>query len=173
MTKNALQTELKLQHNNFITYINSLSNTQLEFASPNKWSAAQQVQHIYKSIRPLSIGLRLPVFIIKTIWGKSNRPSKTYQQLVEKYTDKLSLGGTASATFIPKLVHATAVQLWNKKIEKSVKRLLKNLQKFSETEIDTIVLPHPLLGKITLREMMYFTIHHVQQHQSIIQRDLK
>lgn len=25
--------------------------------------------------------------------------------------------------------------------------------------------PHPLLGKLTLREMMFFTIYHVQHHE--------
>jgi hypothetical protein len=36
-----------------------------------------------------------------------------------------------------------------------------------------LILPHPLLGKITIREMLYFTAYHVQHHENIIKRDLK
>jgi hypothetical protein len=34
-------------------------------------------------------------------------------------------------------------------------------------------LPHPLLGKLTLREMIYFTIYHVQHHHKLVQNQLK
>jgi len=45
--------------------------------------------------------------------------------------------------------------------------------KQSETALDLYILPHPLLGKITLREMLYFTAYHVYHHQTIVERDLK
>jgi len=34
-----------------------------------------------------------------------------------------------------------------------------------------VLLPHPLLGKVTVREMLYFTIHHVQHHHALVERD--
>jgi len=46
------------------------------------------------------------------------------------------------------------------------------LSGFSEEDLDKLILPHPLLGKLTLREMMYFTIYHVQHHQRIVERNL-
>jgi hypothetical protein len=168
-----LQQQLRTNHNKFNMYIDSLSNNALVFAQPNKWSAAQQVQHIYKSVRPLALGLQLPKFIIKLIWGKANRASKSYNELVDKYKQKISLGGKATAPFVPKLVPANKVQYWNIKIKKAVEQLCKNCAKFTEVELDSFILPHPLLGKVTLREMLFFTIYHVQHHQELIQRDLK
>lgn len=172
MIKADITERLVLQHRIFIKYIESLSNAELEFAKPEKWTAAQQVQHIFKSVRPLAIGLQLPKFAVKMIWGKANRNSKNYESLVERYNEKLALGGRASSPFVPKFVAAKDVALWNKKIETSVAQLVKNLDKFKEDELDLFILPHPLLGKVTIKEMMYFTIYHVQHHQDIIARDL-
>ncbi|NBX80802.1 MAG: DinB family protein, partial [Flavobacteriales bacterium] len=44
---------------------------------------------------------------------------------------------------------------------------------FTEDDLDKYVLPHPLLGKLTLREMLCFTIYHVKHHVEIIKRDLE
>jgi hypothetical protein len=33
-----------------------------------------------------------------------------------------------------------------------------------EAQLDQYLVPHPLLGKITLRELGYFTIYHTQHH---------
>ncbi len=42
---------------------------------------------------------------------------------------------------------------------------MKRVDSFSEAQLDALILPHPLLGKLTLREMLYFTIYHVQHHE--------
>ena len=51
-------------------------------------------------------------------------------------------------------------------------KLNYNSDKFSEDEIDTYILPHPLLGKLTIREMIYFTIYHVEHHQNNTKQNL-
>ncbi len=172
MDKNEIVKCLHDNHKKFIDYTNSLLPNQLEFSIGEKWSAAQQVEHIYKSIRPLSIGLQLPKIIVRLLWGKTNRPSKSYTQLVAKYDEKLALGGKASSPFVPKKVMAKDIKKWQIKIGKSIKRLIKNVEKYSENDFDFYILPHPLLGKITIREMMYFTQYHVLHHLAIIKRDL-
>ena len=44
---------------------------------------------------------------------------------------------------------------------------------WKDTQLDQYIVPHPLLGKITLREMGYFTIYHVQHHDAIIRERLE
>ena len=41
-------------------------------------------------------------------------------------------------------------------------------------QLDHYLLPHPLLGKITLREMLFFSAYHIQHHTKFwkIARDL-
>ena len=40
-------------------------------------------------------------------------------------------------------------------------------------DLDKYVLPHPLLGKVTLREMLYFTIHHNEHHLELLKAGLR
>jgi DinB superfamily len=168
MQKIEIKDQLTAKHREFIAYLQSLTPTQQLYAANDKWSAAQQAAHIYQSVRPLAIGLRLPKFVVKLIWGKANRPSKTYTELVDKYTSKLQMGGRATAPFVPKAISTEQLPILYKKINKSVERFVKNITNYTETDLDNYILPHPLLGKVTLREMLYFTIYHVQHHQKLI-----
>ena len=43
----------------------------------------------------------------------------------------------------------------------------------SEKDIDTYRAPHPLIGKLTVRELVYFSIYHVGHHHKSIQKLLK
>ena len=40
--------------------------------------------------------------------------------------------------------------------------------KLSEKDLDKYILPHPLLGRMPLREMLFFTIYHTQHHTNSI-----
>jgi uncharacterized damage-inducible protein DinB len=43
-------------------------------------------------------------------------------------------------------------------------RLVAALERWSDRNLDRIQLPHPILGKITAREMVFFTIYHGHHH---------
>ena len=45
---------------------------------------------------------------------------------------------------------------------------LRGGYKLDEEDLDNYILPHPLIGKTTIREMLYFTIYHVQHHHKAI-----
>jgi molybdopterin synthase catalytic subunit len=57
-----------------------------------------------------------------------------------------------------------------KAYENVVKKLNKVAQKCSEKDLDYYVIPHPLIGKLTLREMLFFCIYHVQHHHKITEK---
>lgn len=174
MTKQEIIKRLIANHQRFIAYISSLDDDDFVFSLQNeKWTAGQQTDHINRSISPLSLVLSLPKWVTKLVVSKANRPSKSYDELVQKYLKKLDNGGRASGRFIPTNIKAIQKIKLKNKIENSVSKLCKSLDKFSEEEIDKLVLPHPLLGKITLREMMYFTIYHVEHHHKITIRNLE
>jgi hypothetical protein len=120
----------------------------------------------------LAQGFRLPKWLIKIIFGRSNRSGKTYDELINKYHLKLNDGGRASGRFIPKEVTSSEKNKIIDLLNSDLLSMTKNLKKFTETELDEIVLPHPLLGKITIREMMYFTIYHVEHHMNLTKRNI-
>lgn len=165
MTKEEIIHRLRVDHKNFTTYISLLNDQDFVLSLPGeKWTAGQQLDHIYRSVFPLKLVLGLPKWVTKLIFSKANRSSKKYDELVNKYIKKLENGGTASGRFIPGQIKLTEKITIVNKMEKAVAHLCQSLQKFTEQEMDRLVLPHPLLGKLTLREMMYFTIYHVEHH---------
>ena len=172
MQKQALKNKLIENHQLFIEYIHSISNEKFEQSNNDKWTPGQQLEHILLSVKPVRQILTAPKFILSLVWGKANRESKTYEELIAKYNNKLQQGGRATARFVPKPVRldqktTIAVSLINE-----IKWLNQKLDKFTEVELDRFILPHPLLGKLTIREMMYFTIYHVLHHKKMTERDL-
>jgi hypothetical protein len=158
-----LQQELIRHHQAFADRIRKIPTSQLHRAAPEKWNDAQLLDHIRISVKPVRLALRLPKFILRLL-GKANRPSRAYQALVERYQTKLREGGRAPGRFVPTAQSAPVEKMADELLQ-FVHGVCRSLESFSEQELDTYLLPHPLLGKLTLREMMYFTIYHVQHHE--------
>lgn len=152
----------------FINYISSLTRDQFEATPNDKWSAGQNLDHLIRSIKPLQLAYGLPKFALMILFGKTNRPSRTYDELVTKYKTKLAAGGKASGPFIPPTIN---FQQKDQLVEKYIgqkQKLITKIEKQSERNLDKYILPHPLLGKVTLREMLYFTIHHNEHHLNLL-----
>jgi hypothetical protein len=172
MQKQALKDTLIDKHQSFTNYIQSLPDEKFVQSNHGKWTPGQQLEHILLSIKPLRQILTVPKFVLSLIWGKANRESKIYEDLIDKYHNKLQQGGRAMARFVPKQVSLNQKGKIAQSIGNEVKWLNEKLDKFTEEELDRYILPHPLLGKLTIREMMYFTIYHALHHKMMTERDL-
>jgi len=153
----------------FNQYISSLNKEQFEISPNGKWSAGQNLDHLIRAIKPLQLAYRLPKFALAGLFGKTNRPSRTYDELVTKYEGKLTAGGKASRPFIPPPVRFEKKDELMKNYVEQKQKLVAKIERQSEADLDKYILPHPLLGKITLREMLYFTIHHNEHHLKLLQ----
>ena len=172
MQKEQIVSMLNQKHRAFLDYMKGLSEEELNYSYSEKWTAGQQLAHILLSLHPLAKILFFPKFMIKRKFGKANRESKTYDALVEKYLNKLQAGGTANTPFRPNIVEFEKRHALANAISKTLSRLERRFKRYSEAELDYYILPHPLLGKLTLREMFYFTIYHVEHHEEIAKRNL-
>ena len=114
----------------------------------------------------------MPSFLITLIFAKSNRQGRTYEELVTKYRDKLEKGGKASGRYVPKEIKLKHRSQLIKALEKEVNTLANKINTYSEKQLETMVIPHPLLGKLTLKEMIYFTIYHVEHHHQLVKNYL-
>lgn len=159
-------------HKNLIRYIQSLNQEVFEKNIEGKWTPGQHLEHLYLSIKPLNSGLLTPVFILKLIFGKTKRQSYSYDELIALYKKSIDEGGKASKNYIPSPVPYSQKDEIIEKLESTLNSFLMRLRDMKEEDINTILLPHPLIGKITFREMLYFTIYHPEHHHKIIQRDL-
>ena len=51
------------------------------------------------------------------------------------------------------------------------KKLQHKLLKWSDNDLDNYILPHPLMGKMTIREIIMWTTFHVEQHTKTLQNN--
>jgi hypothetical protein len=170
MNKQAIITAAEKSFTEFTLYCNSIPGI-VFFEKPGpKWSVAENVQHLIIATNTSTLAFSLPRFVVRWISGRPNRGSRTYDQLVEKYKKKLAEGGAATGRFIPKPVAITGgkekmLQQWEKATGKHLTALKNNR---TEKDLDNYLVKHPLLGRITLRELCYFTIYHTEHHLNII-----
>jgi hypothetical protein len=143
----------------------------LFFKEPGeKWSIAQNLAHLIISLKTTVAAYALPKFLVRLIGGRPNRTSRSYEELVEKYRAKLAAGGKASGRYVPKKIHPShtrdqMIHKWIKITEEYIEAIKKN---WSTEQFDRYIVKHPLLGRITLRELCYFTIYHTRHHLEII-----
>jgi len=163
-------TALDRNINAFTDYIKTLDKDGFETAPNGKWTAGQNLDHLIRSIKPLQLAFILPGFVLKMAFGKANRPSKTYEDLVEKYISKLDSSYKLGKAFIPPPVPFSKKEFMLHKYADQKEKLIRKIHRKSEEELDMYILPHPLLGKITLREMLYFTIYHNEHHLTLLQK---
>ena len=170
MRKEAILSETTKVITNFSTICSNVNDAVFFESVDGKWSVADNLKHLLISTNISALAFWLPKFLIRWIGGKPNRTSKTYEELVQKYKLKLQQGAVASARFVPKPTKnftkkENLLNQWDKVTQHYVKSLTKNR---TEEDLDNYLIKHPLLGKITLRELCYFTIYHTQHHTNTI-----
>jgi hypothetical protein len=148
------------------------------FASPfgEAWSPADNVRHLIKSTLPVTKGLKLPGFVLRMLFGAAREPSQSYTGLRTKYQGVLAAGGKAGR-FAPQAIAAPLDgEAWQHELVSQCREALSELaraaERWSEHDLDRYRLPHPLLGKLTLREMLFFTLYHYAHHTEVVVRKL-
>ena len=132
------------------------------------WSPAMHVRHLQGSIAPLVVALRLPRWLLTLRFGRQQHPSRSFTEIRELYRQQLAAGAQAGR-FTPR--HETVP------VESAVRRaeimrawttttveLQGVLQRWREGGLDHQRLPHPVLGTLTVREMLSFTVYHTAHH---------
>lgn len=173
MNKDEIIEQSVAAFNLFSARCEQIPDNAFSFTPAEKWSIAQNLDHLIRSMKPTQLAFALPKFIIRMYGGKPNRPSRTYEELVAKYKQKLAAGGRASGRFVPAPAVNTTKNALLIQWKNITAAYLKTVQKkWKDENLDNYIIPHPLLGKITLRELAYFTIYHTQHHQQAIEERL-
>jgi hypothetical protein len=139
--------------------------------SRDKWSSGQHIIHLVQSSEPLLKALRLPDFLLKWRFGKSNRPSRTYQEVIQRYKEKLVVAGPGVVGPFSRNMPQSAANeklLWFEKLENINQKINKETSKLTDAQLDTILLPHPLLGRMTLREILMWNAYHTEHHLNVL-----
>ena len=173
MNKCEIKDSLEKRYSNFAEFINGLSNDEFLFIYQSKWSAGQQLKHIVLCVNPLVQVFGMPAKMIEQNFGKTENPGRTYEKLLTDYLEKLNQGGKAPNQYVPEVVSENEKLELLKTLPELIEKLNKEIEVFTEEELDILLIPHPLLGNISLREMLYNAIYHVEHHQKQAENNLK
>lgn len=168
-TKEQIIDELEKVYGQLIHWLNNHDDQLFEQPeAPEKWSAGQHADHLIKSTAPLRKGLAMPTMALRATFGTNNREEYAFEALKEKYKNGLAAGGQATGRFVPPPIHNDQKKELIAQLEYELTGLKKVLGKWDEKKMSKFILPHPLLGKLSVREMMFFTVFHTQHHLDIL-----
>lgn len=146
----------------------------LFFAAPaGVWSPADNLVHLIKSKSAFLRALKLPKAALRLRFGTSKRDSRPFDEVRAHYYQFVD-AGTAISTppYEPNIgVHTAAerekiLAKWHKKGEV----LVDALGNWHEDQLDQFQVPHPLMGNVTMREMLFFTMFHNLTHVNDVSR---
>lgn len=175
MDKAQIAQTFLVRHQDFIRTLSSLSDTDFQRKPGNKWAAGQQLEHIRKSVKQVDKAFGLPLSVLEEKFGRMERPGRSYEAVVEHYMQVLKENPdyVLPEHFAPDEISLDSKDEKLKELMALTKSLCAHALKIKEDELDTYVLPHPVMGKLSLREVLYFTIYHVQHHHKQILPNLK
>lgn len=166
MTKASLIEQFKNNHEEFIDYIDGLTETEFMSSTNGKWTPGQQLEHVYLCLVPIAKVLPSSSFI-KEKFGVLDRTGLDYEMVITNYKAALSQGGKAPDKFLPAAVELAQKGSLIDQTNQTLSGICQSLNSYTEAELDTLVLPHPLLGKLSISElfflMSYHAIHHLDQ----------
>jgi hypothetical protein len=140
------------------------------FAHPEQgWSIAENVKHLSKTTWPITMGLRLPSAIPSVIFGKGTG-SRSFEEIRKTYYASLK-GGFQAGIYTPGKAAPGQSEHQEKlisKLQNSISDLVDAFSKLDDVVLDSVRMPHPAIGRITIREMLYSSLNHDIHHMSII-----
>jgi hypothetical protein len=170
LTPEGLASELSASQVDVADFFGSLTADEFVLRVESAWTAAEQLAHLNTVVSAVARGFAAPRLILRIRYGRSRNSGRSHTALRDEYRALLAEGGRAAGPFVPARQDLGPAQIeahrqgllarWGRVNG----RLQKALEPWNEKDLDTIRMLHPLLGKITAREMIYFTVYHSEHH---------
>lgn len=156
------------------SYYTSLSPEQFFHDGLGGWSAAQNLSHI-TFIGSLAVYLfGLPRFLFLP-FGKQN-VQRDFNTLKNDYigSDKvIFIGPLAPSSIAPPIDAKNVIQTMVSDCRKVYRELNLAVQSIPEEDMDNYSLPHPSMGMLSLREMIYVLIIHPIHHTYKVEQKME
>lgn len=137
--------------------------------APEVWSVAENLEHLFIGTKAVVKALGVPKIALRS-FGKPNREGRSYQEVVQRYQERLAAleGPVRQGDYAPKVDPQMGVASFLEKWESIGQKYRERIESWSEDDLDKYLLPHPLLGKMLVREMLFFTVYHSYHHLKIM-----
>jgi len=156
----------------FNALVSGLDELAFESNVNGKWSAGQDLVHLIKLLKILNIGYSIPKPFLRLLYGKNKNEARSYEQLQMMYKKALAGGAKSPAIYIPRPVLFKDKEKLIKKHQTLNQKFINKINKHSDYQLDDYCLPHPIIGKISLRELVYFTSFHTKHHTELLKNKL-
>jgi hypothetical protein len=168
MTQTDILKQLESVQNDIAKFFGDIDDKIFFDGTDQTWGPAQHLAHLTFTHKRLTKGFaakdRLPDY--------SGEP-KTYDEVRDKYLTALQRA--SSGGFLTNNPFASKPESDDKKtvigeFTQATKSLREAVATWSETELDSKDIPHPLTASMSAREMLLFMIYHDQHHLAGVQK---
>jgi uncharacterized damage-inducible protein DinB len=165
MHKGEISSMLMALNEELYAFLGHLSSEEQTKDIDGKWSVNQNIDHLCKVLLPVNKALSKPKLLLRYAFGKPNRAGRDYDALVKRYREKAQGPAKAPEVYNAKENKHLSSQIILEEYQALSQKYLNIVdRKWSEKQLDSYLLVHPLLGKITIRELLYFVHFHTDHH---------
>lgn len=170
MDKDAIADLLEAKNQALINWISNQDDEKWLEGPAGKWTTGQHALHLLQSIKPLNNALSLPKFFLRYKFGKANREVRDFHTVVSRYQERLkdAQGITYGPSKHMEIPAITEKQYLLDRLLVEGKKLQYKTRKITDKNLDTLILPHPLMGKMPIREIIMWTAYHIEHHTNTL-----
>lgn len=179
VTRDELIAAFDVTRNEVSGYFSALDLQTFTASPPGRWSPAQHLDHLIRANAPVAAGLglaRAPLPRLAARLGltrgrlapaPAGRVGRTYAALRDAYRAALAAGAKASGPYLPqqRSDQDSLVQDYRR----GVSTLQAALARWPDAGLDRWLARHPILGDLSVRELLYFTLYHNRHHLDGVQ----
>lgn len=173
MHKDEIANLLEEKYQTLLDWLEKQDNEKWTLGPENKWTSGQHALHLLKSIKPLNDVLSMPRFLFKYTLGTTNAEIRDYETIVRSYLIRLEEFKSNPPKNSKKLkvptIHDKRYILTRLQVES--KKLQYKIRRISDRNLNTLVLPHPIMGKMPIREILMWTAYHAEHHAKQLQEN--
>lgn len=137
-------------------------------SAPDTWSPSEELEHLIKAAQPVCKALGQPKSSLRELFGLAQEPSLSFEALRARYIQGLANGVQATGRYLPTQPPTTDVDTHQQALlqdwDDVATALIAAVARWEDADLDRYLLPHPALGKLTIREILFFTIFHSAHH---------
>ncbi len=171
-----LASALRALHEESDAYWQSFSTERFLAPIGTAWSPAENVRHLTKSMRAVTVGLRVPRWLLLLRFGRGRGDPRDFAAMRETYRARLAEGADAGRFAPGRRPPPPDPEDERRRImaqhREALEALVDAMLAWPERALDRRRLPHPLLGPVTVREMLHFMLYHNRHHVEVVRRRL-
>ncbi len=165
-TKSEIQAALQQESAAVHTFFADIDADRFFVGPKDIWTPADNLIHLIMSVSSIVTALTVPRTVLRMRFGKAKHESRDIHTVITVYQAFLAAGGVAPAQYEP-LAQATDAAEKARILEKwqsKMASLVDAIGGWSEAQLDAFQVKHPLIGSLTIREVLLFTLYHNMHH---------